>query len=162
MDSNNQRAANALSICVIGLGGGGYHAEAERILSAVNRPLNLILIFAGPDGGILKWSGKQRIVSSYKVRSPMLIGDSYLRGFFGMINNFYQALKILSIHQPDLILGVGSIQSLPFFIAGKLLRVRSFYVESITRISSLSTTGKAISRIGLADEIYTAQSWNTQ
>jgi beta-1,4-N-acetylglucosaminyltransferase len=61
------------------------------------------------------------------------------------IKNFFKnlglALEIFKIEQPDVIISTGAGVAVPFIIIGKLLKIKSIYIESITRIRQISLTG---------------------
>ncbi len=52
------------------------------------------------------------------------------------------ALWILLKEKPDVIVSTGSEIALPFFFWGKLLGIRSIFIESWCRVEKLSRTGK--------------------
>lgn len=65
-----------------------------------------------------------------------------------------QAYRILKISQPDVIVGVGTSIAVPLLIAAKLQGIPSVFIESITRVSDLSTTGRLILKLKLATRFY--------
>jgi UDP-N-acetylglucosamine:LPS N-acetylglucosamine transferase len=139
---------------LLGLGGGGFHWEVQRIIKAVRRPLDLILIYAGPNGGIIYWDSKDSVSSSYVVRSPALTGDGWLTEVIGVARNLVMAIRILAKDRPDAILAVGTAQAVPFGIAGRMLGVPLWYVESITRASRASRTAAIVQRLRLSAKLY--------
>lgn len=143
-----------LRVCLLGLGGGGFHWEVERIIRSIKRPLELILIFAGPNGGIIFWKTEHYIKNSYVVRSPTLTGDNWLTSVSGVFVNVYQALRILSREKVDLVLAVGTSQAVPFGIAARILRKPLWFVESFTRVRIPCRTGVLVSQLRLATRNY--------
>jgi UDP-N-acetylglucosamine:LPS N-acetylglucosamine transferase len=138
-----------LRVCVIGLGGGGFHWEAQRIIQFVKRPLDLILVFSGPKGGLIYWNSKDAVKASYVLRSPSLTGDSLLIKLSRSVKNVWQAFRIISVEQPDIILAIGSAQAIPFGFAARILGKPLWFIESVTRIRMPSRTGHWIFRLGL-------------
>jgi UDP-N-acetylglucosamine:LPS N-acetylglucosamine transferase len=63
-----------------------------------------------------------------------------------LISNIGLAWKLLRRDRPDAILSTGAGLAVPFFIVGKLLRIRLVYVESVTRIETISLSGKLVYR----------------
>ena len=55
---------------------------------------------------------------------------------------FYLALKIILRENPDAILSLGADITLPFFLWGKLLRLKTIFIESFCRTENLSRTGR--------------------
>jgi UDP-N-acetylglucosamine:LPS N-acetylglucosamine transferase len=66
--------------------------------------------------------------------------------------NFFRALSILRKSRPDLVLSTGAGVAVPFVLASKLLGIKTVFVESISRSTDLSMTGKLV--YNLVDEFY--------
>lgn len=143
-----------LRVCVVGLGGGGFHWEAERAIQFVKRPLELVLVFAGPSGGLIYWNSKDSVKASYVLRSPSLTGDGLLVKLIRSVQNFWQALRVITVEQPDIVLAVGTAQALPFGMAARILGKPLWFIESVTRSRMPSRTGHWISRLGLGTQFY--------
>ena len=143
-----------LRVCVIGLGGGGFHWEAERIIRAVGRPLELVLIYAGPNGGLQYWKTDDKIIATLIVRSPSLTGDQRLRKAMHVLVTVWQAFSVLRKYPIDVILSVGTAQAVPFGIAARLTGVPLWHAESITRMRAPSRTAKLVARLRLASRFY--------
>jgi UDP-N-acetylglucosamine:LPS N-acetylglucosamine transferase len=143
-----------LRVCLLGLGGGGFHLEILKLVQHTERPLELILIFAGPAGGIINWGTEDVIRSSYVVRSPSLTGDSTAARVARFAGNLWLALRILLAERPDLILAVGTAQAVPFAFSGKLVGTPLWFVESCTRVHAPSRTGRIIAKLRLSERIY--------
>jgi UDP-N-acetylglucosamine--N-acetylmuramyl-(pentapeptide) pyrophosphoryl-undecaprenol N-acetylglucosamine transferase len=61
--------------------------------------------------------------------------------------NLSEARRILRDHRVDTIASTGSAVALPFFVLGRLSRLRCHYIESAARREAPSMTGKLIGRI---------------
>lgn len=68
------------------------------------------------------------------------IGTSVVRMFFAL----FWALRILLRERPDVIVSLGAEIALPFFYIGKLLRIRTVFIESWCRVEDLSKTGQLV------------------
>lgn len=143
-----------LRVCVIGLGGGGFHWEAQRIVQAVRRPLELVLVFAGPAGGLVYWDSKDAIKSRHIVRSPSLMGDGLPAKALGLLHNLRLAFAILSAERPAVVLAVGTAQAVPFAIAARALGIPLWFAESITRTRRPSRTATWMDRFRLGTRLY--------
>jgi UDP-N-acetylglucosamine:LPS N-acetylglucosamine transferase len=66
--------------------------------------------------------------------------------------NFSKALVILRKSRPDLLLSTGASLALPFILASKLFGIKTVFIESISRSTGLSLTGKLV--YNLVDEFY--------
>ena len=60
------------------------------------------------------------------------------------LRNFHLAWRVVREHRPDAILSTGAALAVPFFLVGKLHRCRLVYVESLTRTTSLSLSGRLV------------------
>ncbi len=63
------------------------------------------------------------------------------RNVTNLIKNLWLAWKILRTERPDVIVSTGAGVAVPFLLLGRLLGIRTVYLESITRISELSLSG---------------------
>jgi UDP-N-acetylglucosamine:LPS N-acetylglucosamine transferase len=143
-----------LCVCILGLGGGGFHAEAQMLIRSLKRPLELVLVYAGPHGATRKWSSKDVVRRSYFVKAPTHISRSALSEAFGAVSNVFQAFRILRREKPDLVLAVGTSQSIPFAIACKLMGCPLWFVESLTRVKAPCRTALLINRLRLANSYH--------
>jgi beta-1,4-N-acetylglucosaminyltransferase len=66
------------------------------------------------------------------------------RSVKNLLRNWVLAWRLLRKHRPDAILSTGAGVAVPFFLTGKLLRIRLVYVESVTRTESISLTGRLV------------------
>lgn len=86
------------------------------------------------------------------------VSTMQISGVFSQIYNTLAAVvdayKVIKEVRPDVVVGVGTSLSVPLMIAAKLLRRKSVFVESITRVQTPTMTGKILSRLRLADRIY--------
>lgn len=61
-----------------------------------------------------------------------------VRNFF---KNLFLAWKIFKMEQPNVIISTGAGIAVPFIILSKLFKIKSIYIESITRIRQISLSG---------------------
>ncbi len=71
------------------------------------------------------------------------IGTSVWRMFLAI----FWALHILLRERPDVIVSLGAEIALPFFWLGKILRMKTIFIESWCRVENLSQTGRLVYRI---------------
>lgn len=77
------------------------------------------------------------------------LGDAY-----GLTVAFVQCLRILATSRPDLVLGLGTNNVLPLFMAAWLFRRKRVFIESITRVTTPSRTARIVGRLGVANRLY--------
>lgn len=61
-----------------------------------------------------------------------------------LVRNLFLAWTILRRERPDVVISTGAGVGVPFLILGRLLGIRTVYLESITRISELSLSGRLV------------------
>lgn len=66
------------------------------------------------------------------------------RNLPNFVRNFVLAWKVLRREHPDVIVSAGAGVSVPFVYAGHLLGIPSVYIESLTRVRTLSLSGKLV------------------
>ena len=66
------------------------------------------------------------------------------RSIKNLLRNFWIAWRTVRDFRPDVILSTGAALAVPFFIVGRLHGRRCVYVESFTRINSLSWSGRLV------------------
>jgi len=74
------------------------------------------------------------------------------RSVRNLIRNLPLAWRTIRARDPDVIVSTGAGLAVPFFLVGKLLGRRLVYVESLTRVDSLSTSGRLV--YPLADRFF--------
>lgn len=66
------------------------------------------------------------------------------RNIFRMLGSVIWVLRIMLVEKPGVIISLGSEISLPFFLWAKLLRKKTIYIESWSRMENLSRTGQML------------------
>lgn len=142
-------------VVVLGLGGGGFHFQMERLFSSLNGDLELVLVYVLPClAKKIKWHSRFPVVGIYTIRPPSMYGDWELAKLVRMPVATWRAFWLLVAHKPDCVITVASALAIPFGVAARLLRIPVLYVESITRVQEAGRTGKWMRRLGLARHRY--------
>lgn len=66
------------------------------------------------------------------------------RNLRALLSNLRLAWRVVRRERPDVILSTGAALAVPFFLAGKLFGARLIFVESLTRTTSLSLSGRLV------------------
>jgi beta-1,4-N-acetylglucosaminyltransferase len=66
------------------------------------------------------------------------------RNIKNLIKNTLLAWRILRKEKPDIIISTGAASAIPFFYIGKLLKIKTIYIEVFDRIDSPTLTGKLV------------------
>lgn len=66
------------------------------------------------------------------------------RSLINLIRNLVLAWRVIRREKPDAILSTGAGVGVPFLWIGRLLGIRTVFIESLTRIQDLSLSGKLV------------------
>lgn len=69
------------------------------------------------------------------------------RSIKALIINTCRAIKILRKEKPDLIISSGAAPAVPFFYIGKMMGMKTIFIEAFDRINKGSLTGKLCYRV---------------
>jgi UDP-N-acetylglucosamine:LPS N-acetylglucosamine transferase len=141
-------------VCILGLGGGGFHLETERLLAQGGADIELVLVYTIRAQSSANWGSPFPVHRAFVVRSPGLNLDNRLLRGWNFLLSLWFALWILLASRPDCIVAVGTAQAIPFGAIARLLRIPLFFVESITRVDRPSRTGKLVGHLHLATGHY--------
>jgi UDP-N-acetylglucosamine:LPS N-acetylglucosamine transferase len=99
------------------------------------------------------WDGYGRLwvtertsdAESLLAREPVVFAQGFAdRNLPALARNLVLASRLIRRHRPKVILSTGAALSVPFAWIGRLRGVRVVHVESVTRIDSLSLSGRMI------------------
>ena len=97
------------------------------------------------------WQGKKRFWVSFKTQdvTSLLDGERVFfahypesRNALNTIKNFFLAFDILRKERPEVIISCGAAIAPPFFLAGKILGIKSIYIEPVDFIKKPSLAGQ--------------------
>lgn len=129
---------NALFI----LGSGGHTAQMIELSKELKKTINYIYIIQKGDN-----LSKSKIIHPGKiiyVTRPREIKESSTSSFFKTTKLFFKALEIIKKHKIDIVISAGPGIAIPFSYAGKLLNKKIIFIESWSRVTKKSTSGKLI------------------
>jgi beta-1,4-N-acetylglucosaminyltransferase len=67
-----------------------------------------------------------------------------IRNFKNFLRNLFLAAKVMKKEKPDVLISTGAAIGVPFIFVGKILGVKTIFIELLTRITSLSLSGKLV------------------
>lgn len=97
------------------------------------------------------WQGKERFWVTFDKEDArsLLEGEKMYpvyypsnRSLKALIINTHRAIKILKREKPDVIITSGAAPTIPFFYVGKLMHVKTVYIEVFDRIDKSTISGK--------------------
>ncbi len=66
------------------------------------------------------------------------------RNLPNLMRNLWLAFQVIRTERPDLILSTGAGVAVPFLLLGKLFRCKTVFIESVTRIQTLSLSARLV------------------
>jgi hypothetical protein len=90
--------------------------------------------------------GKGYVVPSFSTKTR----KSLRRSVHAFLQTYATTRYLLRTHSIEFFVTVGCSHAVPMFLAGRLAGRNTVYIESITRVDQLSTTGKIIYYFRLA------------
>jgi len=120
-----------MKICLV-CSQGGHYTQTLQLLDAFSDHTFFFATYHGP-----REEDINRIAPAYFIEN---IGTSPWRMFLLTL----WAFKILRHERPDIILSLGSEIAIPFFYLGKLLGIKTIFIETWSRIDNLSKTAQFV------------------
>lgn len=91
------------------------------------------------------------VTFDYQDTKFLLKGERVYKAYFptnrhipNLIRNLFLAVRVLILEKPDVLISTGAGVSVPFFYLGKLMGMRTIYIESMARTSKLSLSGRLV------------------
>ena len=89
--------------------------------------------------------------TSHRVPTFQTVSNkSTSQSVYAFLKVLVTAFAVIRCSKATSVLGVGCSHSVPMFLAGRVLRRRNVFIESITRVNDLSNTGKLVYRMRLS------------
>lgn len=144
---------------LVTLAGGGWHRETYRVLEQYPPGDFRAAYVYGHHSG--NHSAARLPMPHDGPRFPMrYLGPTRKQRFRWATNSvrfavsFVEGFRLVRRLRPQAILAVGHPAAIPLFLAAKVWRARTVFVESLTRVHDLSMTGRVIYRLHLAHRMY--------
>lgn len=129
---------NALYI----LGSGGHTAQMIELSKDLKNSINYFYLIQSDDV-----ISKKKIIYTGKiitVNRNAKFKELKIISFFRTIFIFFKAIKIIKQNNIDMLISAGPGISISLFYAGKLLNKKLIFIESWSRVTSKSISGKLI------------------
>ncbi len=136
-------------LALVILSGGGFSFETGRLLDAIRDDLDFLYLrteFGGTPGEAGLPPGECHPVPSFSSKTRGSPG----RDVGAFLRTLAASLALGRRRRIDLMLAVGCSHAVPMLLAGRMLRIRTVFVESITRVGRLSHTGRLVYHCRLA------------
>ena len=140
--------------------GGGFTLETKYLLATLQDRYDFIYLvteFGGTPGADLLPYGESYPVPSFS----SVTQKSFRRSMNAFLRTLKTSFDVMRQRPIYAIIVVGCSHAVPMLLVGRLLRRKTVYCESITRVDRLSVTGKIIYHLRLA-QIFIVQWPNLQ
>jgi beta-1,4-N-acetylglucosaminyltransferase len=117
-----------MKICLV-CSHGGHMTQILEMMDAFSGHETFFITYVNP-----------RKIENQKMYYLKCLGKNPWRFLASVPVIFYLLLK----ERPDIILSTGSEIAIPVLYAGWLLRIRTIFIESLSRVKKPSTTGKIV------------------
>jgi beta-1,4-N-acetylglucosaminyltransferase len=124
----------AMKVCFIASSGG--HLEQLMLLRPVMKKYESLIITENT-----KYNSNINHNKCYKV---IQINRNEIFFLIKFIILFYQSIKIFVKEKPNVIISTGALCTIPILLIGKLFRKKIIFIESFSKISSPTMTGRII------------------
>lgn len=132
------------------LSGGGFTFETKCLLASLEHEMAfayLVTAHGGTPGQGAIPAGEAWPVPSFaSVTKP-----SRMRSLSAFWQTFRITRRVLRTQRIDAVIAIGCSHAAPMFLAARLARIRTVFLESITRTDRLSNTGRLVYHLRLAD-----------
>jgi beta-1,4-N-acetylglucosaminyltransferase len=125
------------------LGRGGHTAQTFALVDLLGHNFEYIYMI-----GILDRLTPKKIKIPGKilpVLAPRLLpDDSRIMSFFRTIFTLILSLLYFILYKPTLVVSCGTGITVPVFLAARVLGIKTAFIESMSRVESLSITGRLL------------------
>ena len=139
---------------LVTLAGGGFLWEAQALIKGMGKDYDYHYVTTpdavGKVGVVDIPDGKVHIIA----KSTTINVKSSLKKVKNTLSSFRDAYKVIRKADPFAVICIGSSIAVPLCFWAKCFRKKAIFVETITRISKPSLTGKIISTLKLSDRFY--------
>lgn len=136
-------------VVLISLSGGGFTGETKSLLAALRSDFAFVYLKA-------PWAGEPGepdvpMGTSYEIPAfGSYTEPSIRKSARAFAATFLTACRVLRRARVDLVVGVGSSHVPSMLLAGRLFRKETVFIESLTRVDKLSTSGVLVYHLRLA------------
>lgn len=140
------------------IGGGGFFFQSLCILKQLEREFDCFVAIPSDSNNLRKTLTENhpnlKAILTIPAVTTISLQGHRLSIACAYMNAFYSSYHILKKIRPTSVIVVASSIAMPVFIMAKLMNIKTIFIESITRVHQLSTTGKLILNLNLANRFY--------
>lgn len=135
------------------VGGGGWGREAMEIIPALSPAWEKTYLSTPDCAGWLRRNGLEgdiHLVPPIRTGAPR----SRFAQAVALIRALWGVTVLLLRRRPHAVLGICSDLSLPAMLLGRLMGARTYYVESLTRVTTPSRVARLLDRLGVVNRLF--------
>jgi UDP-N-acetylglucosamine:LPS N-acetylglucosamine transferase len=138
---------------IVTITGGGFFWQSRAVAQALGEDFELH--YVTPEDPAV-WNGRGLPPGEFHAISSLttMADRSVLRKIVNLLRTIRRAARIVGEVRPYAVICVATSLAIPLFVAARLRGARTVFVESITRVSTPSTTGRILTRLRLCDRFY--------
>ena len=123
-----------MKLCLVA-SSGGHLLELMGLKAAWEAHERFWVTFPNDDARVLLGGEGEHAIWGYQPTN---------RNAKNLMKNLWLAWRVLRHEQPDAIISTGAGVAVPFLWLGRLLGIRTVYIESLARIKTLSLSGRLV------------------
>jgi hypothetical protein len=153
MVQNVKKATTPRVRVLLSIQGGGFFWQSRSVAKSLSGDFDLHYI--SPDSARpFEQSGLPQAPWHTVSNLTTLADRSAWRKTRNILVSLRETLAVVRAGKPEAIVCVATSLAVPLFIWGRIFGKRTVFIESITRVSTPSTTGRILSRLRLCDRFY--------
>lgn len=130
---------------LVALGEGGHTKEMITLVDMLGDDLEYAYMVVQDD--VISEKKIRRPGPIYRVQRPRDKQHRLLRDAFKTVRGCWQAWRILRDYRPDAVVSTGPSVAVPVCLMARLLGIKVLFVETGSRVTALSTTGRIMYRV---------------
>ncbi|MDD2878133.1 MAG: hypothetical protein PHT60_12955 [Acidiphilium sp.] len=146
---NKTKSPGTKPVALFVIPGGGFTFETKCLLGQLKDDLEFIYLttrFGGEPGteGIPPGIGHEVPMFS------SLTQPSWRQSLKAFMVTFFTTLSVIREDGVGILVAVGGSHAVPMLLAGRMMRRKTVFIESITRVDKLSNTGRLVYSLHIA------------
>lgn len=141
---NSEDIGSQVRLLVV-LGDGGHTAEIIHLLELIGPAYDYTYVKSANDhlsDRKIKLEGPV-----HSINRPRAKDEGLVRGAFKLAGSFFQSVRLLRRIRPQAIVGSGPAVMVPVALAARFFGAKVIFIETASRVTSLSLTGKIMLRL---------------
>ncbi|WP_306533875.1 hypothetical protein [Geobacter sp.] len=144
---------NIANKLIVTLTGGGFLWEAKALINGLGEGYEYHYVTT-PDALVTSGDGMPHGEVHLISRVTSMSDNSLAKRMKNLVISIRDSYRVIKTVKPDAVICIGSSIAVPLCFWAKVFGKKAVFVESITRVTNPSFTGKILSTLGLCDRFY--------